>query len=180
MGARKRQGKKHKAVAIDVRPVRPPASIPAALSIYAVPGEVPKSPAPRVASASTMSPCLSLSGCPRESTMPAAWETPTKVESESNKSVRKIETIAGISAGRSAPSRSSLNNTELKSGRLSGEEGKLTSPMIAAIAVTPKIAARNAKGLRLRRSHTLKRSPLRLSSGANPSVPALTKVTGSA
>ena len=74
----------------DVRPVRPPMLMPAMLSMYAVPGDVPASPAPSVATASTMRPSRRLRGLPSSSTSPAACETPMKVEIESNRSVKRI------------------------------------------------------------------------------------------
>src|SRR5439155_7587921 len=102
-GAMKKHGRKHSAVKTDVSPVRPPISMPAALSMYAVPDDVPASPAPSVASASTMRPSLRFLGSPLESKRPQACETPTKVESESNRSVMRIATTAGQSFGESAP-----------------------------------------------------------------------------
>src|SRR5688500_16130268 len=52
-GARKKHGRKHTAVKTEVKPVRPPMLMPAMLSIYAVPEDVPASPAPSVANEST-------------------------------------------------------------------------------------------------------------------------------
>src|SRR6185503_10235146 len=48
-GARKKHGRKQSAVNTEVKPVRPPLLMPAMLSMYAVPDEVPASPAPKVA-----------------------------------------------------------------------------------------------------------------------------------
>src|SRR5688572_7594555 len=44
-GARKKHGKKQSAVNTEVNPVRPPLFMPAILSMYAVPDEVPATPA---------------------------------------------------------------------------------------------------------------------------------------
>src|SRR5437867_4215 len=54
IGARKKHGKKQSAVKTEVRPVRPPRLMPAMLSIYAVPEDVPATPAPSVANESTI------------------------------------------------------------------------------------------------------------------------------
>ena len=67
------------------------------LSTYAVPGDVPASPEPSVASASTIRPRRRLMGRPSASVRPAAVATPMNVESESNRSVKKIATIDGSS-----------------------------------------------------------------------------------
>src|SRR5215510_886557 len=61
-GARKKQGRKQSAVKSEVRPVRPPMLMPAMLSIYAVPDDVPARPAPNVAIESTTKPCFKLRG----------------------------------------------------------------------------------------------------------------------
>jgi hypothetical protein len=77
--------------------------IPAMLSTYAVPGELPARPAPNVAKASTISPRRRLIGLPSGAVRPAARETPMNVESESKRSVKRIEMMAGSSASCSAP-----------------------------------------------------------------------------
>src|SRR4029078_10511452 len=89
-GARKRQGKKHNAVNTEVSPVRPPTLIPAILSIYAVPEELPTTPAPRVATESTIKACRKLRGFPLSSSRFDACATPMKVEIESNRSVNNM------------------------------------------------------------------------------------------
>ena len=88
------------------------------LSTYAVPGDVPASPAPSVASASTIRPRRRLIGRPSSSVSPDAVATPMNVDSESNRSVKRIATIAGSSASLSAPRMSSARNADEKSGAL--------------------------------------------------------------
>jgi len=108
---------------MEARPVRAPIRIPAMLSTYAVPGEVPTSPAPNVAHASTIKPCLRFIGLPPGSTRPAALATPMNVESESKRSVNRIVTIAGASDSCSAPTTSSFRKTDEKSGKLTSRSG---------------------------------------------------------
>ena len=122
-GAMNRHGTKHRAVTIDANPVRAPMRMPAMLSTYAVPGELPARPAPSVANASTMSPRRRLSGLPSRSVSPAACETPMNVESESKRSVNRMATMDGTSAGRSAPRISSLRNMDEKLGALTARSG---------------------------------------------------------
>src|SRR5262249_13219250 len=117
-GATKKHGRKQSAVTTDARPVRPPIRIPAMLSTYAVPADVPASPARNVANASTIRRRRRVKGVPSGSITPAAVETPMNVDSESNRSVKRIEIIAGSSAGRSAEKTSSLRKALEKSGRL--------------------------------------------------------------
>ena len=77
--------------------------MPAMLSTYAVPEDVPARPAPSVASESTMSPRLRLSGRPSGSVSPDALATPMNVDSESKRSVKRMETMAGRSASLERP-----------------------------------------------------------------------------
>ncbi len=158
-GATKRQGRKQRAVTTDAAPVRPPIRMPAMLSTYAVPDDVPASPATKVANASTMRPRRRLSGRPSASVRPAAVATPMKVESESNRSVNRIETIAGSRPGRSAPNTSSFNATEEKSGRLTTCSGGFAYPSAHASSVTATIDARKASGLSRRISTTAMTRP---------------------
>ena len=73
------------------------------LSTYAVPGDVPARPDPSVATASTIKPRRRLIGRPSASVRPDAFATPMNVESESNRSVKRIAKIGGSSARFSAP-----------------------------------------------------------------------------
>ena len=95
-GAMNRQGRKHRPVTTAVRPVRPPIRIPAMLSTYAVPGELPKSPAlsGRHRVDDQARGADSAAGR-RASSRLAACATPMNVESESNRSVIITVTIAG-------------------------------------------------------------------------------------
>src|SRR5687767_3342418 len=127
-GARKKHGRKQSAVKTEVSPVRPPISIPAMLSMYAVPDEVPASPAPKVANESTTKPCFRLRGCPFSSSKLDACATPIKVEIESKRSVNRIAMIAGNRESFKAPRISSLRNTVRKSGALKKLVGALTNP----------------------------------------------------
>ena len=122
-GARKKHGTKQSAVTTDARPVRAPMRMPAMLSTYAVPGDVPARPEPSVASASTMRPRRRLIGRPSGSVRPAALATPMNVDSESKRSVKRIATIAGSSAILSAPRMSSARNADEKSGALTRPSG---------------------------------------------------------
>ena len=88
------------------------------LSTKAVPDDVPARPAPNVAHASTIRPRRRLSGRPSGSVSPAALATPMNVDSESNRSVNRIATMAGSSDQRSASMTSSLRKTDEKSGAL--------------------------------------------------------------
>ena len=93
------------------------------LSTYAVPGDVPARPDASVATASTISPRRRLIGRPSASVRPAALATPMNVDSESNRSVKRIATIAGSSASLSAPRTSSARNADEKSGALTSRRG---------------------------------------------------------
>ncbi len=111
-GARKRHGKKQTAQKIAVQPVRPPISMPAMLSIYAVPGDDPNNPALNVANESTTSPRCRFFGSPFSSSSPAACDTPINVDNEDNESKRSVNIIAMIVGSRlsfNAPKMSSLN-----------------------------------------------------------------------
>ena len=69
-----------------------------------------------------------------------------KVESESNRSVKRMATIDGHSDNRSAPHRSSRNMVDDRSGRLRMLAGGLSNPSVHAAAVTTPMADRNASG----------------------------------
>ena len=112
------------------------------LSTYAVPDELPNSPAPSVAHASTIRPSRRRIGCPRSSVSSAACATPMNVEIESNRSVISTVTMAGASDQRSAPMTSSFRNTDEKSGALSHCAGSSTQPPTHAAAVTTAMPAR--------------------------------------
>src|SRR5258708_17719254 len=103
-----------------------------------------------------------------------------KVEMESNKSVKRIETIEGTRASFKAPKISSLKKTLLKSGRLKICEGVLTRPRVQAIMVTVAIARIKAKGFFLDIRNDATAIPRIVNSAGFPSAPSLTKVTGSA
>ena len=103
--------------------MRPPIRMPAMLSTYAVPEELPKSPAPSVANESTINPCRRFLGSPFSSTSCAACATPMNVDSESNRSVSMTVTMAGTSDHLSAPQISSFRNTLVKSGALNHDAG---------------------------------------------------------
>ena len=105
--------------------MRPPIRMPAMLSTYAVPGDVPASPDVSVATASTIRPRRRLIGRPSASVRPAALATPMNVDSESNRSVNRIATIAGSSDSFSAPRMSSARNADEKSGALTSVSGGL-------------------------------------------------------
>ena len=68
-----------------------------------------------MASASTIKDFFILIGFPFSSNNPPAWETPTKVESESNKSVKRRLKIAGIRENLRDPKKSGARKRE-KSG----------------------------------------------------------------
>src|SRR5262245_28297634 len=88
-GAINRHGRKQTAVTTDARPERAPTRMPAMLSTKAVPDDVPASPAPNVAHASTMRPRRRFSGWPSGSVSPAALATPMNVDRESKRSVKE-------------------------------------------------------------------------------------------
>src|SRR3954454_11261025 len=138
-GPRKKHGTKHSAVTTEARPDRPPIRIPAMLSTYAVPGDVPARPDVSVASASTISPRRRLIGRPSASVKPAALATPMNVESESKRSVKKIATIDGSSATFTAPRISSASSADEKSGALTTCSGAFAYPNTHAAIVTVKI-----------------------------------------
>ena len=71
-----------------VRPVRPPADTPAALSTYGVVEDVP-SAAPATMAVESANRARFRRGSLPSSSRPARWETPTSVPVESNKSTRK-------------------------------------------------------------------------------------------
>ena len=106
------------------------------LSTYAVPDELPNSPAPSVANESTIEPlrggCI---GSPVRRPV-RRLRTPMNVESESNRSVSITVIIAGTSDQRSAPEMSSFKNTDEKSGALNHCAGGATQPPTHAAAVT--------------------------------------------
>ena len=160
-GPMKKHGRKHAAVTIDARPVRPPMRMPAMLSTYAVPGDEPARPDVNVATASTIKPRRRLIGRPRSSVSPEALATPMNVDSESKRSVNRIARIAGSSASRSAPRMSSARNADEKSGALTSFSGGAAYRRIHASAVTAKIAERNASGLLRRISAAAMRMPSR-------------------
>ena len=120
--------------------------MPAILSTYAVPGDDPSRPADAVATASTMRPFRRLSGRPSSSVSPAAVETPMKVDSESNRSVKRIATIEGSSDHCSAPVMSSARTVDEKSGRLRICAGAVSKPRPHASPDTTAMAVRNASG----------------------------------
>jgi hypothetical protein len=91
-----------------------------------VPEELPKSPAPSVANASTISPWRRFFGSPFSSTRWAACDTPMNVDSESKRSVSMTVIIAGASDHLSAPQISSLKKTLEKSGALNQDAGGVT------------------------------------------------------
>jgi len=145
-GAINKHGRKQSAVTTEVLPVRPPMLIPAMLSIYAVPDEVPARPAPIVASESTINPCRRFRGCPSSSSKSPACATPMNVEIESKRSVNRIAMIDGSKLNFNAPKISSLKNTVPKSGRLNIRGGAVTRPKAQATTVTTTIALRKANG----------------------------------
>src|SRR5262245_54167028 len=136
VGAMKRHGRKQNAVAIAVTPVRPPMRMPAMLSAYAVPGELPKSAEATIATASTIKPRRRLFGLPLASRRLPAWATPMKVDSESNRQVIRTVTIAGTIVHCNAPTISSCRNEEEKSGALTHDAGATTQPPAHAAIVT--------------------------------------------
>ena len=112
---------------MDACPVRPPMRMPAMLSTYAVPGELPASPAPSVAMESTIRPRRKLSGRPFSSVSPEAVATPMNVDNESNRSVNRMATIAGISDSRNAPRECEREKGRLKVGPTEERRGHVFS-----------------------------------------------------
>ena len=88
--------------------------------------------------------------------------------------------MAGTSASRSAPQRSSFRNTLWKSGALKSWAGTCDHARGHRHAVTGRIPARNASGLRRAESQSITASPRIMSSVRWSRTPSLTSVTGSA
>ena len=90
-----------------VRPDRPPAAIPAALSIYVVTVEVPAMAPAMVDAPSTPSMCPRRGTRPSLSSRPAFLITPTIVPSESKRSTNTMARIRSARSQASTPFKSS-------------------------------------------------------------------------
>src|SRR5512135_380848 len=115
-GEKNRVSAKQAAVIKEAKPVRPPASIPVADSMYAPAVVVPTNGANIVASASVSMGRSICGNSPFSSRKPARADTPISVPIVSTKAITKIVSTTGKKLQLNTPEKSSLRKTGARLG----------------------------------------------------------------